>query len=127
MNNKVVMKGKRSRGLYFLEAKTVIGNAEISTKDDSDLWHRRLGHVGEKSLQELQKQGALKNSTAIKISTCDDCILGKSQYLPYGKSNYSASKPLEYIHADLWGPSRTDNMGGERWFLSIIDDYSRKL
>lgn len=34
---------------------------------------------------------------------------------------------LDYIHVDLWGPSRTERLGGAKYFLSIIDDYSRKV
>lgn len=34
---------------------------------------------------------------------------------------------LDYIHADLWGPARVVSHGDNRYFLSIVDDYSRKL
>lgn len=34
---------------------------------------------------------------------------------------------LEYIHADMWGASRIKTPGGNMYFLSIIDDYSRKV
>ena len=33
---------------------------------------------------------------------------------------------LEYIYADLWGPAKTQMQGGNKYFLSLIDDYSRK-
>jgi hypothetical protein len=32
---------------------------------------------------------------------------------------------LDYIHADCWGPSHVESLGGHRYFLSLIDDYSR--
>jgi hypothetical protein len=31
------------------------------------------------------------------------------------------------VHADLWGPTKTASIGGGHYFLSIIDDYSRRL
>ena len=34
---------------------------------------------------------------------------------------------MDYIHVDLWGPSRTPSHSGARYFLSMVDDYSRKL
>ena len=34
---------------------------------------------------------------------------------------------LDYIHADLWGPAKEATFGGNRYFLSIIDDFSRKV
>ena len=34
---------------------------------------------------------------------------------------------INYIHADLWGPAKTPTQGGNLYFLSFIDDYSRKF
>ena len=31
------------------------------------------------------------------------------------------------MHADLWGPAKVQTQGGNRYFMSIIDDYSRKV
>ncbi|KAL2251628.1 UNVERIFIED_CONTAM: Retrovirus-related Pol polyprotein from transposon TNT 1-94 [Sesamum indicum] len=33
----------------------------------------------------------------------------------------------DYVHADVWGPSNVSTHGGNRYFLSIIDNYSRKV
>lgn len=37
------------------------------------------------------------------------------------------AKILEYVHSDLWGPSRTPTLGGARYFMTIIDDLPRKV
>ena len=34
---------------------------------------------------------------------------------------------LDYVHSDLWGPSRESPIKGSRYLLNIIDDYSRKV
>jgi hypothetical protein len=34
-------------------------------------------------------------------------------------------KPLEIVHTDLYGPSRTRSIQGEHYFMLIIDDYTR--
>ena len=34
---------------------------------------------------------------------------------------------LDYVHADVWGPSTVPTHGGNRYFLSIIDNFSRKV
>ncbi|GJR94569.1 retrovirus-related pol polyprotein from transposon TNT 1-94 [Tanacetum coccineum] len=34
---------------------------------------------------------------------------------------------IDYVHADLWGPSRVESMSGYRYFLSIVDDYLRRV
>ena len=34
---------------------------------------------------------------------------------------------LDYIHSDLWGPAQTNSLGGNNYFLLVIDDYSRRV
>ncbi|KAH9647613.1 hypothetical protein KPL70_025255 [Citrus sinensis] len=34
---------------------------------------------------------------------------------------------LEYVHSDLWGPAQQVSLGGNSYFLSIIDDYSMRV
>ncbi|TXG49655.1 hypothetical protein EZV62_025530 [Acer yangbiense] len=64
----LAMKGTRQRNLYFLDGYTVTGRAAVSSNSDDEasdtsrLWHMRLGHVGEKTLQGLVKQGRLKGA-----------------------------------------------------------------
>jgi hypothetical protein len=31
------------------------------------------------------------------------------------------------VHTDLWGPSRKLSLGGYRYMLTIIDDYSIRM
>jgi len=43
----------------------------------------------------------------------------------HSKNVISTSKPLELLHMDLFGPSRTKSFGGNYYALIIVDDYSR--
>jgi transposase InsO family protein len=38
-----------------------------------------------------------------------------------------ATKPLEIVHSDVCGPMRTTSSGGARYFVTYIDDFSRKV
>lgn len=38
-----------------------------------------------------------------------------------------SSEILEYVQSNFLGPSKVQTHGGARYFLTIIDDYSRKL
>ena len=58
--------------------------------------------------------------------TCEECILAKSKKLPYPKGKHTSTAPLDYDHSDLWGPAPVNSVGGGRYYMSIIDDYSRK-
>jgi len=53
----VVLKGVQRNNLYYLKNSMATGQVATSTKSDNDytqLWHMRLEHTGEKSLQVLQ-------------------------------------------------------------------------
>ena len=60
-------------------------------------------------------------------STCECCILEKQHHesFPTG-AYYRAKKPLELVHTDLCGPMTIQSIGGRCYFLTFIDDYSRK-
>ena len=40
---------------------------------------------------------------------------------------YVSKQPLDYVHADLWGPAQVPSLSGGRYFMSVIDDYFRKV
>lgn len=123
----VILKGVRRNSLYYLLANTLVGSTDVSTGEDINLWHQRLCHVGKKGMDELLKQKVITGSSLYDFKTCEHCILGKSKKTPYQKSQHVTSAPLEYAHADLWGPARTESLGGGKYFLSIMDDFSRKI
>jgi hypothetical protein len=58
---------------------------------------------------------------------CEDCIFGKQhrESFPFGKS-YRAKAPLEIAHSDICGPMQTLSIGSSTYFLTFIDDFSRK-
>ncbi|KAE8732040.1 F-box/kelch-repeat protein [Hibiscus syriacus] len=84
----VMMKGIRKNNLYYYQGSTIIGAvAAASGVDDLDatqLWHMRLGHAGEKSLQILAKKGLLKVAKACKLNFCKHCVLGKQKRVKFG-------------------------------------------
>ena len=61
------------------------------------------------------------------MNSCEQCVLGKSKELAYSKGIHSLTTTLDYAHSDSWGQSTPITMGGGKYFLSIIDNFSRKL
>lgn len=90
---------------------------------DSKIWHRRFGHVGYQALKFLENKG-------IKISfpetKCETCVKGKQVKKPFKTAKPKMRDVLELIHSDVCGPMPINSRGGHRYFVSFIDDYSRK-
>ena len=47
--------------------------------------------------------------------------------MKFNTSTHTTEGILDYVHSDLWGPSRRKSLGGASYMLTIIDDYSRKV
>ena len=58
---------------------------------------------------------------------CEGCIFGKQHRETFLVENsYRVRTPLEIVHFDICGPMQTMPIGGCKYFLTFIDDYSRK-
>jgi len=56
---------------------------------------------------------------------CEACQKGKQIKNSFTNKNVSTSRPLQLLHLDLFGPTRTVSADGKRYGLVIVDDYSR--
>ena len=57
---------------------------------------------------------------------CEPCQVGKQTKTQHKKvKNIMTSQPLELIHMDLMGPSRTVSLCGNIYMLVMVDDFSR--
>ncbi|KAL5850870.1 hypothetical protein ACOSQ4_008883 [Xanthoceras sorbifolium] len=128
----VMLKGTRKNNLYYYDGSTIVGTAAVATLDDEEsdvtrLWHMRLGHAGEKSLQILVKQGLLKDAKTCKIDFCEHCVMGKQKRVKFGTAIHDTKGILDYIHSDVWGPSKTASLGGKHYYVTFVDDFSRRV
>jgi len=58
---------------------------------------------------------------------CESNVFNKHHKASFAKKvNWKANKPLELIHIDVCGPIKPMSTGHNRYFLTFIDDYSRK-
>ena len=126
----VVLKGIKQGGLYYLKGEALCGDAAvaISNKEDrTELWHKRLGHISEKGIHVLNSKEAFGKDKISHLPFCEYCILGKQHRVKFQTGTHKSKHNLEYLHADLWGPEKVKTFGGSAYFLSIIDDHSRKV
>ena len=119
--------------LYHLKCEVVAGKetALMVSGDlsDIDLWHQRLGHLNRQQLNTLVNRGLASGitlSTTSKLSFCEGCVEGKMQQKPFKPVMHQQSKrKLELVHSDVCGPLQVESIGGSRYFVTFIDDYSR--
>ena len=128
----VVMKGIRRNNLYLYQGSTAVGTAAAVSEADkvaemSRLWHMRLGHAGEKSLQTLAMQRLLKGAKTCKLDFCEQCVLGKQKRVKFRTAIHNTEGILDYIHTDVWGPTKTASLGGKHYFVTFVDDFSRRV
>ena len=127
---RTVLEGTKRNGVYVLDGEAITGLSSVSIGSDKDktkLWHLRLGHMSIKGLKELQKQGVLGDEKITELDFCKDCVLGKTTRSSFKSSTHTTCGILDYIHSYLWGPAQTTSLGGNSYFLSIIDDFSRRV
>ncbi|PNX94522.1 copia-type polyprotein [Trifolium pratense] len=118
-----------SNKLYPIFAEAKVACFQTKSEDISYLWHCRYGHLNFKGLQTLQQKNMVKDLPKIEESDhmCTNCLVGKQHRESIPKtSNLKSSKRLELVHSDICGPITPASNSDNRYFLTFIDDYSRK-
>ena len=85
-------------------------------------------HLNFQSLKLQHQNEMVQGLPKIKEVTevCEGCALGKQHIISFPKGKAWREKtPLELVHSDVCGPMKTITEGGNRYFLTFIDDYSR--
>ncbi|CAI7884732.1 unnamed protein product [Closterium sp. NIES-53] len=96
------------------------------------LWHHRLGHPSVPRLQGMASRvlvsGLPRSLPPLPpgpAPTCVPCVEGRQRAAPHSSEFPSKEAPLQTLHMDVWGPARVRGQGHERYFLLVVDDYSR--
>ncbi|CAI7932097.1 unnamed protein product [Closterium sp. NIES-54] len=96
------------------------------------LWHHRLGHPSLPRLRGMASRalvsGLPRSLPPLPLGpapTCVPCVEGRQRAAPHSSSFPPTEAPLQTLHMDVWGPARVRGQGHERYFLLVVDDYSR--
>ncbi|UYV62579.1 hypothetical protein LAZ67_2001174 [Cordylochernes scorpioides] len=93
-------------------------------------WHKRLGHLNEEYMKQMLKNNSAHNfnTQSQNMDTCQVCIQAKHPRTPFKPVLYPQStRPLDLIHIDLIGPIQEESIGGAKYVLTLVDDFSRKI
>jgi hypothetical protein len=88
------------------------------------LWNLRLGHVLVQKLHSLISSSFLSQVKHDSVD-CVSCQLAKQPALSFNNSDSFSHVFFYLIHSDIWGPSPTATIGGYKYFVIFIDDFSR--
>jgi len=88
-----------------------------------DTLHKRIGHMSAQKMKLLPIDVTVPSNS--KHMPCNVCPRAKQRRLPFHLSVISSCVPFELIHVDTWGPYHTKTYSGHRFFLTIVDDYTR--
>ncbi|CAI7782905.1 unnamed protein product, partial [Closterium sp. NIES-54] len=96
------------------------------------LWPHRLGHP---SLLRLRGMASRLLVSGLPRSlpplpqgpgpTCVPCVEGRQRAAPHSSQFPPTEAPLQTLHMDVWGPARVSGQGHERYFLLVVNNYSR--
>ena len=111
----------QSREVYHVNAKRL----KSGDKDQSYLWHCRLGHINDQRLVKLIKSGTLAPFDFEPYGTCESCLLGKMTRPSFLGKGERASDLLGLIHTDVCGPMSVTARDGSSYFITFTDDLSR--
>lgn len=61
-----------------------------------------------------------------EITVCTSCQYGKQNRLPFSQNKaWRAIEKLQLIHTDVVRPLKTISLNGSRYYIVLIDDYTR--
>ncbi|GJX32910.1 putative ribonuclease H-like domain-containing protein [Tanacetum coccineum] len=133
--SQVLLRVPRKDNIYSVDLKSVVPTGGLTCLiakaiiDESNTWHRRLGHINYKIMNKLVK-GNLVKGLPSKIFendlSCVACQKGKQHKASYKtKLVNSISKPLHMLHMDLFGPINVKSLMKKSYCLVVTDDFSR--
>lgn len=128
--NEILANAAVENGAYKLQSQTASCMLAKESSQDLLTWHRRLGHLNFNDLNKMKNgviDGIQFNGSAEAIKNCQVCLEGKQSRKPFKKGNKRREKLLELIHSDVCGPMETKTFGKSQYFVTFIDDHSRKI
>lgn len=96
----------------------------IHNASSTYLWHQMLGHVSKQKVARLQKGEKLPQLIFGDSDICLDCIKGKHTKQISNNMYTRRIELLELIHIGIYGSFDIPFWGGEKYFITSIDDSS---
>jgi len=124
----LLLQGPSKGGLYPWPTSLpprLSSHALVSEKVSLAQWHHRFGHPAFKIVRRVLLSKQLPVLPNKPTSVCSACQQGKSHRLHFPTSTSVSTRPLSLLFMDVWGPAPFLSSMNKRYFLHIVDDYSK--
>lgn len=124
----VVLRAEKQNNLFLTK-----GSVEslFAATNVNQLWHNRFGHLNYKSLCEMSSKEmvvGLNLRRTLQPAQCRTCMLSKIHVNPFPQESKTRTTDLlEVVHSDVCGPFNVKSPGGSKYFVTFIDDFSRRI
>ena len=78
-------------------------------------------------MQILHSRKLLPDLKQVSLELCENFVYGKQKrdrFLRVGEQK--KSEKLEIFHTDVWGPGQVQSLSGSHYYVTFIDDATRK-
>jgi hypothetical protein len=100
------------------------------TGDEAWRWHACFGHTNFTALRRMGIKELVRGLPPVEQveQLCESFLPGKHRIAPFPhQASRCATKSLELLHGDLCGPISPPTPRGNKYFLLLVDDYSRYM
>ncbi|CAI7873777.1 unnamed protein product [Closterium sp. NIES-53] len=119
-------------GLHLLSFSTNLVNTAGLMSHQTLLRHHRAGHPSLPCLRGMHSRllvsglpRSLPPLSPLPAPPCLPCVEWRQRAAPHSSSFPPTTAPLQTLHMDVWGPARVSGQDRERYFLLVVDDYTR--
>ncbi|GJX58951.1 putative ribonuclease H-like domain-containing protein [Tanacetum coccineum] len=133
--SQVLLKVPRNNNMYSFDLKNVVLLGGLTclfakaTLDESNVWHRRLGHINFKTMNKLIRGNLVRGLPSKLFENYQTCVAcqKRKQHKASCKTKTVSSicKPLQLLHMDLFGPVSMKSINKKSYCLVVSDDFSR--
>jgi hypothetical protein len=129
---KILARVNRGGNRLYMVRLQITTSVSLLAQHDSDawLWHGRFGHLHFRALHNLSHKAMVCSIPSIEHVNefCDGCTIRKQHHTPFPRAmTFCVEWQLELMHTDLCGPITPPTTGGKKYFLLIVDDFSRYM
>lgn len=139
-NERVIATASLVGSLYVLDVYGTTASAHMASLQT---WHERFSHVNKPGILSMSRNNVVSGldvcpnlpssfarsdvtDSSCNADVCPACVLGKTTraLIPRVRSTPRSSAPLQLVHSDVCGPLQVQSVGGARYFITFVDDYT---